>query len=214
MTVKLAVCLLTADRPKFTRRTVESFVEFNEIGDLILLHADDGSVTAENARIAQAGGFKTVYENKSGKRLGQIPALSDMWRAAAKLGASHILHLENDIESVAPLPSRRDAQSVRLYGEWKGLPGARRSKTGTHIIGTKERIVWKPEDAEWDRGVAHWGGQPSITETDILLAALPGSSRIKDLCRKMQRLDTLRPKTNVMLHVDHVGTPNHWLGKR
>lgn len=214
----LAVCLLTADRHSLTADTVKTFVEHNDTDGMILLHADDASQTHWNFEIAKAGEFETVYANRTGVRQGQIPALFAMWNMAAGRGATHILHLENDQEFVGPIPKRRDAQTIRLYGERKMRGDSPRAFAGPHIMGTKERIVWNNDGHDWQRGVAHWGGQASITETEVLLYGIHGAQRIKDISMSLQRLDTLRPRENITWHIDEAGTPDHWLkgkpGKR
>lgn len=206
MTQVLAVCLLTADRQDYTADTVRTFIEQNDTDGMVLLHADDASRSNWNFEIAEAGEFETVYANRSGVRRGQIPALTVMWTEAARRGATHILHLENDQLSVKPLPSRRDAQCVRLYGVRKMRGDSPRALAGTHIMGTKEPIKWFWDGHDWERGVAHWGGQASITETELLLRALHGAERLKDISMSLQRLDTLRPRQNITWHIDDTWT--------
>lgn len=211
--MKLAVCLLTADRANETAETVTTFIEHNETDGMILLHGDDASTTNWNFEIAVAGGFETVYKNQTGEREGQIPALAAMWSTAYRRGATHILHLENDQKFVKPIPKRRDAQSIRLYGEKKMEGDGPRCMTGPHIMGTKEVIQWGNDGHDWQRGVAHWGGQASITEAELLLRGIHGAKRVKDISMKLQRLDTLRPWENITFHTHCGGTPDHWLKK-
>ncbi len=214
MTYKLAICLLTADRPELTGETLTSLMETNNIKDHIRLHADDASETNWNFDLAKAAGFKTVYRNNSGKRVGQIPALQTMWAHAYNHDATHILHLENDQEFVRPFPMRSDAECVRLYGAKKTRGYGPRSRAGPHLMGTKIPIQWKPEPVSMERGVAHWGGQASITETELLLVAIQYATRLKDVSMTLQKLDTLRPIENITYHIGDVEpTPGHWLKK-
>lgn len=204
----LAVCLLTADRPELTQKTVKSFRNHNRTKGVILLHADDGSKGNHNFQIAERAGFETVIcVGGAGKRVGQVIPLSIMWAEAASRGATHILHLENDQEFVAPLPTRRDAQCIRLYGEKKEQGDGPRAYCGKHIIGTKELIHWDVDGHDWQRGEAHWGGQASITETELLLKGIENAKRMKDISMRLQRLDTLRPYKNIVWHIGTERTP-------
>lgn len=195
----IAVCLLTADRPELTRRTLETFVAHNpDRSKHLLYHADDG--TAPNSRIfddVRHAGFQTVY--KSDARRGQIPALEQLWGCAISMGATRILHLENDQEWVAPIPEDVIAPCVRLYGRLKARSGPR-APTGTKIMGTDMPIVWTPFGTRWERAIAHWGGQPSITVAGPLWDALQSARRIKDISNTL-RLETLRPLENITWHI-------------
>lgn len=211
----LAICLLTADRHERTAVTVTSLVKHNpNLREHLLLHADDASNFNFNFEIAAAAGFQTVIAHRGNQRCGQVPLLRAMWTKAALLGATHILHLENDQESVAPLPTRRDAESIRLYGAKKERGTGPRAWTGTHIMGTKTPIMWYNDGHDWERGEAHWGGQASITETPILLEGIKNAERLKDVSIALRRMNTLRPRENITWHIDLEGTPEHWLGKR
>lgn len=209
-----AVCLLTADRADLTFTTVNTFLEHNAGRDYLLLHADDASSDMRNMEMAADGGFETVYRNEGPKRLGQIPALRAMWSEAVRRGAEWILHLENDQEFVGALPVRRDADQIRLYGEYKAKPGGPRAKAGERIWGTSETASWRIDSDGWQRGVIHWGAQPSITRAGLLVAAVGGAEKVHDIPVLLNRLDTLRPLQNITWHTDPGGTtPGHWLGK-
>lgn len=206
--MKLAVCLLTADRPEYTTETVLSYLNKAEEPQHIRLHADDGSKRRDNEQIAAAADFETVYTTAD--RRGPVAALKCMWTHAAALGASHILHLENDIELTAPFP-RFDVECVRLYGERKARSGPRQM-VGPHRIGTKEVIEWRQEFADihnnvWYRGLAHWGGMPSITRTELLLRAIVHAETLKDICYTLSSMDTLRPLKNLAWHIGDKRTP-------
>lgn len=199
--MKTAICLLTADRPGYTNVTLTTLGEWNDVSDYICLHADDGSKSDANILMAEAIGFVNCYRSKI--RRGVVPALRHMWRMAADMGATHILHLENDIQSLAALPERRDADSVRLYGEYKGI--APNYPTGRHIMETREPIKWVDDWASargtWQRAKCHWGAQPSITRADLLVSAIYGGDSLKDVSRQLLRIDTLRPVFNIMAHI-------------
>lgn len=208
----IAVCLLTADRPGYTKETLRSFREHNR--DLlnadfpepaILLHADDGSADGRNAAIAAAAGFTTCYASR--ERAGQGPALEHMWTRAAELGCDRILHLENDWEFVAPAPLDVVGPCVRLYGARKERSGPR-AAAGTRNLVTGEQVAWKRVLTGWERGETHWGGPPSITDTDLLLEAVQGAKRIKDISMALS-VDTYRPFENIVWHIGLEPTPEH-----
>lgn len=205
---KLAVCLLTADRPEYTAETVHSFCDKADESDFIRLHADDGSERRDNLQIAAAGEFETVYATN--ERRGPVSALRCMWAKAASMGATHILHLENDIEFTGSLP-RFDVECVRLYGDYKARSGAR-MHTGTNLMGTKTPIDWRREFEDvrrnvWYRGAAHWAGMPSITRVELLLRAICNAETFKDISLQLLRLDTLRPTNNITFHMGETRTP-------
>ena len=207
--MKLAICLLTADRANYTAATCASLIEHGGMESALYFHADDGSASRDNALIVDAAGFKTVYA--TARRRGQTPALRAMWGEALAAGCTHILHLENDNEFVSrvPEPFAETCDSMRLYGKFKSRGGAR-EKTGEHIIGTNVRILWRPSPvlAGWERGVAHWGGLPSITRADLLWRAVRDAERFKDVVMSLQRLDTIRPLENITWHIGDERTPN------
>lgn len=207
--MKLAICLLTADRPEYTADTVLSYLTHCDEPQHIRLHADDGSERRDNIQIAAAGDFETVYASQ--ERRGPVAPLRVMWCKAASLGATHILHLENDIELCAPLP-RFERECVRLYGDLKARSGPRQ-KTGPHLMGTKTPIDWEPEftdihNNQWYRGRAHWAGMPSITRADLLVRASVHAETLKDICHALHTLDTLRPERNLAWHVGDTRTPH------
>lgn len=199
----LAVCLITADRPKYTNETLTTLRNHNPnlSRDAILLHADDGSADGSNYYMAKAEGFVTCYRSLT--RQGVMPALRVMWRQAIVMGATHILHLENDIRSVAPLPLAKipQAECVRLYGRFKGANGT--YPTGPHHMETKIPIEWtrEPGDPHWERATCHWGAQPSITRAGLLHLAIERAECLKDVSRQLSRIDTLRPVWNVTQHI-------------
>ena len=200
--MKLAVCLLTCDRPNYTKTTLESFSLYNP--DIrhqprTLYHADDGSTALDNYVLASKYAFTTVWGAK--KRTGQGAALNAMWARAAEEGATHILHLENDWQWTAPIPAPpEEAVCLRLYGAQKARGGPR-AATGTRTLPGNELTAWTPlEGGLWERGRTHWAGPPSITDVSFLLPAANGAARIKDITNRLT-LDTLRPVENIVWHI-------------
>lgn len=211
--MRIAACLLTADRPESTLRCLNSVHALGLPEDSLLLHGDDASAGGANCAIAAALGFQTVI--RTGRRYedrrGIITLCRALWSEARRRGATHILHLESDQEFVRDLNLHviRLAQSVRLYGRLKFRdPGNPRSPAGVHRYGTRERIDWQPTALTgWERGQAHWGGQASITRVDLLLGAIAHARRLSDVSRTLNSLDTLRPVENIVWHQDVEPTP-------
>ena len=217
--MRLAICLMTADRADLTEATLDSLARTNPNLPAIRLHADDGSADHANIRLAQGHGFLTVSQTR--KRQGQILGLRSMWSTAIQKCATHILHLENDQEFTGPLPLDLvdRAQCVRLYGRFKTRdPLHPRAVTSVKPMGCGEPIIWAPEDGleGWERGFAHWGGQASITDAALLLRGLLRANRgdaltMKHIGVELNRLDTLRPVENITFHMDAPHTPGHFL---
>lgn len=216
--MRLAICLLTADRSSYTSMTLFNLKEKGRIpSDAILLHADDGSVTTANRKLAKDAGFQTV--SLSEKRIGQGAHLCRMWNMARRMGATHILHLENDWQCVSPLDlsilmaENPAFDTVRLYGEYKEVDhSGPRAPTGKHIIGTKEVIEWNDlvtpvSGGAWQYGVASWGGPPSITKVEKLCEGGLFVT-IKEKSLRLPRLHTARPVENIFWHFGTDQTPN------
>jgi hypothetical protein len=120
-----------------------------------------------------------------------------------------ILWLENDWESVAPIPdakfldraARGDIETIRLFGAYKMRGTSARAPAGPHVIGTKRLIQWRESySAGWEEGRAHWGCGGTLIRTDVLArhALLDG---LKEIMHATADLLTLRPKTNIMWHI-------------
>lgn len=227
---RLAICLLSCDRPDYTKETLEALVRFNpREQDALWFHADDGSVSDRNVKLAEGFGFKNVYRREKGRRGGAGRALRHMWNYAARAGATHILHLENDWEIVRPIPEYWGNGTLRLYHDKKERGDGPRSRTGQHIAGTKEKIEWFPVDPcapsaqdwipgakagdyEFARNGASWGGPPSITKARLLVEASRGDPplSIKQLTQKLKRIESLRVVENVVYHIGEKKTPGAW----
>jgi len=130
---------------------------------------------------------------------------------ARKYEADWIVWLENDWESVAPLPSHAFmaeatgvVDTIRLFGAKKFLDGPRQN-AGPHKIGTREPIVWSPWSPNWEFGLAHWGAGGTMVRTDIL-ARCSHLRRLKDVITHTTDLPSLRPMENIMWSIGHEST--------
>lgn len=198
----IAVCLLTSGREHYTRQTLASFTRFNDHlrSELLLLHADDGSASNKNIELAALHSFETVH--RSPERTGGVPALRAMWNEAARRGAKRILHLENDWEWTGPIPPI-EHPCVRLYGELKGR-GALYGEAARINLVTREPVHWLPHAEGWERASIHFGGPPSIIETELLLPHVERARVLKDI--GLFTVDTIRPRENIVWHIGAVTT--------
>lgn len=229
---RLAVCLITCDRPDYTKRTVESFCDHNAGSGLSrfdLMHFDDASTTPDNAEIATRFRFWSHFAKH---RRGVTATIASAVHAAYVAGHSHVLILENDWESVRPFPwdlfdyflAVPVAYTLRLTGQFKewddkanGGKGAGRRPFGTDHAGRGNKPVrWDalmdaPEPAEM--GMIHWGNPPAVTRVKEALWLLDGTRSEKECREKSGLMEagsdfTIRPAFNVFYHIGAERTPN------
>jgi len=210
MDCKIAICLLTCNRPEVTRRTVQSMKNHIDLSKFILLHGDDNSDTYENHVIAQKAGFRTVIQTK--KRAG----VSVMWRnlvkSAKKAGADWVLMQENDWEWDRPLRteelqdilSDNDVYYIRLFGKNKERSGRPCSKTH---LGKNKTTDWVFYKDGWEIGDAHWGYPPNLTRIDeaLFLSNVEKESDAQALSGQINKL-CVRPKRNFVYHIGQTRT--------
>jgi hypothetical protein len=218
--MKIAVCLISADRYEYTKATVESFHKFNLGLNLTLLQADDAS---EDNRVREVGtlhGFEQI--NKSnGKRLGGQAMRRLAITAAAKRGATHVYILENDIETVRSLPvaflayafTDPEVYCVRLYGLCKERNGQRKCSPYHLGRGKIQPVEWNEYRNEFETaqiGDVHWGAQPCVTRIGEAVWLHADTQRESDIWRKCTKLQakTVRLLNNVTFHIGDDRTPN------
>jgi len=104
--MKIAVALLTCDRPGYTKRTLQSFFRHNAEMASRFYYADDASRDPQVRRIAENHGFEPVYLNDGPPRRGCSPVSDMLLRETLKRTGPEwlVLYLQNDFESVAPIP--------------------------------------------------------------------------------------------------------------
>lgn len=225
--MKLAICLMTCGRPDLTNETLRTFAQFNGaiLKGSTLLHADD-ETTEKNRWAASSRGFRTIHAPK--ERLGLMAGLEALVEAAADAKCDWLLWLENDWSSVKglgdgdmPMLGRKMAagamprgsvaddkpddglQCIRLYGEQKQQDGARPAGVKNMVSG--EHILWTEWRHGWQTALAHWGGAPSVTWTDLLLPHCHAPT-MKEMARRMGSLRTARPAENFLWHTGIEGT--------
>jgi hypothetical protein len=206
MTPTVAIGLITCDRDDQTENTLRSFLRHNDRRRFMLFHADGGSRTQVNHKLAADAGFETVFEPRH--RVGLTETLRHLVEVAATEGADWYLHLENDQEWVRPFPWEVldfGAECVRLYGAMKGRSGPR-APAGPHLMGTKTPIQWRPYADGYEDGFAHWAGQPSVTRIELMQELLIGASSLKAMSLG-RTLNTIRCVENVTFHTGNDTTP-------
>ena len=118
--MNLTVALLTCDRFDLTKRTVDSLLEYNEVSQWTLLHADDHSLDDRVLPYIRDKGFKTVVANR-GDRIGVTRITSQLFDECDD--TMPLFYLQNDFQSLRPLPldlvshclHREDIGWVRFY---------------------------------------------------------------------------------------------------
>lgn len=213
--MKLAVCLITADRAEYTRITIDSFNKFNPGSPRIMkLHVDDASSDPDILDMAAGGAFQYVGGTPLGKpRRGGQAMRQIAVEASRAFNATHILILENDIETVRPLPwdlidyvfALPDIYCLRLYGTHKERNG-QRACGKTHFGKNNKDPGWK-DQWQWNEhyqvGDIHWGAQPCITRIDEATYLHMGTASEGQIRKKSGKLDllTARVMDNVCYHI-------------
>jgi len=204
--MRIALCLQTCDRYELTAQTLTTFAAHNDLRTFALFHGDDASSDPRVADLVAGYGFATVAKTLT--RFGMIPVRRALIEAAAATGASWILLLENDIETIRPFPwdlfravaRDRSVYCLRLYGRYKDLE--RRQPCLTLDKQTRRHVAWMPYRASEPAQVAriHWSAQPAVTRTPELVAHHRRAGYESD------RL-TVRVRRNVVSHVGLERTP-------
>lgn len=243
--MKLAIGLVTADRADVTRRTLETFSKFNPSDRMPvssghhlplrlqapchvdLIHADDASVDPHVRRLAELHGFERITSPTNVRQGGQRMRYLIV-NEAARRQCTHVMILENDWESVRPIPwdavnfsfSFRDVYCMRLYGVYRErdpVTGAGRRACNKSHMGKGYNTYdpgWKEMSAEvpmerLELGDVHWGAPPAITRIDEAVWLHEDTRSEAQIRRKCARFDwlTVRVTNNVFYHIGDDRTP-------
>lgn len=205
----LAVGLMTCGREGLTSQTLASFHQLNCDLDAQLIHVDDASEFRSNDQMAQRYGFETIWTGA--QRLGQMAMLKMLVVEAMQRNATQLLLLENDwlwhraLPTHVSMPANIDC--IRLYGAFKG-PNETQPARAT-VMGSDRPITWESYSQGWQRGLAHWGGPPSIVRIDALWQAMEKATNYKAISLASRHFRTLRPLRNF---VTHLGAEHHTEG--
>lgn len=212
--MRIALTFLTCDRVDYTRRTLYTLAEHNNLSHFVLLHGDDASTDDAGGALARAHGFQTVAQTR-GKRRGVAAMTAALFAAAEAAGADAVLNLQNDWESARAIPvgeievflADPEVYCVRLYGAMKSLTG----RCGIHHGGREPRKVveWRPYAPGWEVGDIHWGHPPAVTRIRqaIGLTKNAPTERISRVRSGKITALTVRPVENVFLHIGRERTP-------
>lgn len=218
--MKIAITLLTCGRTDYTRRTLSTLCRYNPnlADDFVLLHGDDHAPLAdatESRKLAKMAGFETVLSPSLQYGVARMTEL--LFQEAQKRGCDAVLNLQNDWESLRPIPfsevakilSSEEIYNVRMYGALKSHHG----KCGIHHGGRAPRQVveWAPHSTVggYEVGDIHWGHPPAVTRMADAVALTRGAgsesvSRIRS--GEITRL-TARVVSNVFNHIGQNRTP-------
>lgn len=204
--MKIALCLLTCDRPELTARTVKSMQEHLPLEMFELFHGDDCSVSARNETIALEAGFRTVVKTNS--RAG----VSAMWRSlierARKRKVDAVLMMENDwewvrtlrFEEICDILEDPEVYYIRFFGVNKERGG--RPCGSTHAAKGFKDPNWRPYRAGWEIGDIHWGYPPNVTRLPeaVLLSKGTSESQCRTFSGHLSKL-CVRPLENYVFHI-------------
>lgn len=212
--MKIAITLLTCGRTDYTRRTLSTLCRQNPnlADDFVLLHGDDHASLAdatESRKLAKMAGFETVLSPSLQYGVARMTEL--LFQEAEKRGCEAVLNLQNDWESLRPIPVNviprlledRGIYTFRLYGKYKS-PG---KACGIHHGGREPREVvqWTPDlhIPGIETGEIHWGHPPAVTRMaeamDMVRGA--GSESVSRRRSGALKLLTARVTDNIFSHI-------------
>jgi len=229
---KISVALLTCDRPDYTKRTIESFFKLNQhqLDRFNFYYADDASTTDENVRIADGYSFTQLIKNKKREGCSQTTAKL-MSSVANEDFAPLILYLQNDMESVRPVPITAllmllhdypELGGVRLYGDFKTTSPYNATPIGTRHIGVagKPTIYWQditpcPMTEQFQYAYAHLALQPFVIKRELVPQVFKIPKKSKDINQAYAETGKMTGRTlsNVFSHFGHTKTPEGVWGR-
>lgn len=211
------VVLLTCDRREYTERTIESFRRENpQLDAFRLWHCDDASTDQKIRKLAGRAGFTPLIHTD--QRVGVTEMVRRAARRLEHAGAEWMLLLENDWESVRPVPvaqfreivARHSPWCVRLYGRFKERDEQR--PTGTRHRGRGGADPkWQTLEAAgepYELGSIHWGNPPSIARVREVAWLHRRARREKDAIVKSGEIaaPVARVVQNVFFHIGFART--------
>lgn len=178
--MKVVIALQSCGRYDLTSQTLSSLYKFSpNMPDWVqLIHAEDGRKDRRNENLAAGYGFETVSPDR---QLGNTLCRKHLIRQAAKRGASHIILLENDWETIRPWPweliqwmtEQPEIYHMRFWHEWKiprkynaWVEAGRQGYVSRHRGRDNANPGWQlftgaPESIEI--GDIHWSAPPAVT---------------------------------------------------
>lgn len=213
--MRIAITFLTCDRVEYSRRTLETLREHNDLAGFVLIHGDDASSNDLGGQLARGMGFRTMVQTR-GKRRGVAKMTEELFKAALGEGATHVLNLQNDWECLRPIPvdtiaellADENVYCARLYGAMKSPTG----RCGIHHGGREPRRVVEWSQAPvpgWEIGDIHWGHPPAVTRIADAIKLTQNVLRESQSRKRSGRITrlTVRPVANVFSHIGRERTP-------
>lgn len=206
--MRIAITFLTCDRVDYTKRTLETLAEHNDLSGFVLLHGDDASTDDTGGDLARALGFQTVVRNRRA-RVGVARMTADLFEQAMAHGAELVLNLQNDWECWRPIPltdigeifEDQRVYCLRLYGAMKSRTG----RCGLHHGGREPRMVvdWAPYRPGYEVGDIHWGHPPAVTRIDHAVRLTHRATSESESRKRSGRITdlTVRVIDNVFSHI-------------
>lgn len=223
----LVIAILTCDRFELTRKTVNSLLHYNQ--GLSIFYGDDASTDPKIHRLMANHGIKCIMRHN--KRTGCSPSseelINSVWAATE---APFMLYLQNDFESVRPLPlgvtqqifdQRPDVGWIRLYGLNKNntIKGGNPTDPRNKFKPGQPLVEWKKlkiDDENIEIGDAQWSYHPAIHRSEVLRKLIKGATRERDVGIAAIRsgLLTARFMKNITNHIGiRKTTPGGKFGK-
>lgn len=184
--MSVIIALQSCGRLDLTTQTLETFAYHNPTLPpwVSKIHAEDGVVDKRNILLSTQHGFDNVTHKR---RLGNTLCRKHLIRTAHARGASHIILLENDWETIRPWPwelikwmtEQPDIYHMRFWHEWKiprkynaWVEAGRQGYVSRHRGRDNADPGWKlftgaPEPVEI--GDIHWSAPPAVTRIDEAL---------------------------------------------
>lgn len=227
--MKITVAILTCDRLELTKKTVKSFLKHNSRDNFEIFYGDDASLDPTIHEFMKRNDIPCLMNHK--KRAGCSPSSDELINLAWMINqAPYILYLQNDFESVRPIPLDAVKQTfddksnvgwIRLYGLNKndtikgGNPTDPRNKfkDGSPVVRWEKLKIF---GEKIEIGDAQWSYHPAIHRSDVLRKLIKGATRERDvgMAAAKSGILTARFMKNVTNHIGiRKTTPGGKFGK-
>jgi len=214
--MQIIVVLLTCNRLDLTKRTVKSFLKYNNRNDFEIFYGDDASTDSAIHRFLKRQNILCLMKHK--KQLGCSLSSDKLIHLARDTSdVPYILYLQNDFESTRPIPLNIAQQIfdiqpkvgwIRLYGLNKNdtIPGGNTTDPRNKFKPGAPVVKWeklKILNEEIEIGDAQWSYHPAIHRTEVLCKLIRGAIRERDVGRAAIKsgLLTARFMKNITNHI-------------
>jgi len=227
--MRIAVAILTCDRIELTKKTVKSFLKHNSQDDFDIYYGDDASTDQSIHEFMKRQGIQRLMCHLT--RAGCSPSSDELIHLVCRASqATHMLYLQNDFESVRPIPldvvqqifdNNPNIGWIRLYGLNKNdtIPGGNTTDPRNKFKPGKPIVKWDKfiiGNEKIEIGDAQWSYHPAIHRTKVLRQIIKGAIRERDvgLAAMKSGLLTARFMKNITNHIGiRKTTPGGKFGK-